>query len=57
VEEGAEAVVRLVADPALDGVTGRFFDGTDETRADGQAYDEQARRRLWRVSEELTRAA
>jgi NAD(P)-dependent dehydrogenase (short-subunit alcohol dehydrogenase family) len=57
VEEGVEAVVRLVADPALDGVTGRFFDGTRESAAHGQAYDAAARRRLWEESERLTRAA
>src|SRR5580692_1865120 len=27
VEEGLEATIRLVIDPALDGVTGRYFDG------------------------------
>jgi NAD(P)-dependent dehydrogenase (short-subunit alcohol dehydrogenase family) len=57
VEEGVEAVVHLVADPALDGVTGRFFDGTRESAAHGQAYDDGARRRLWEESERLTRAA
>jgi NAD(P)-dependent dehydrogenase (short-subunit alcohol dehydrogenase family) len=57
VEEGVEAVVRLVADPALDGVTGRFFDGTRESAAHEQAYDPDARRRLWEESERLTRAA
>jgi NAD(P)-dependent dehydrogenase (short-subunit alcohol dehydrogenase family) len=57
VEEGIEAVVRLVADPALDGVTGRFFDGTREAGAHQQAYDAGARRRLWEESERLTRAA
>jgi NAD(P)-dependent dehydrogenase (short-subunit alcohol dehydrogenase family) len=54
VEEGAEAVLRLVADPELDGVTGRFFDGTRESAAHEQAYDVDARRRLWEVSERLT---
>ena len=57
VEEGAQAVLRLIADPDLDGVTGRFFDRTRESSADGQAYDADARRRLWEVSEELTRTA
>jgi NAD(P)-dependent dehydrogenase (short-subunit alcohol dehydrogenase family) len=46
VEEGVEAVVRLVADPELDGVTGRFFDGARESTAHRQAYDPAARRRL-----------
>jgi len=57
VEEGTQAVLRLVTDPDLDGVTGRFFDGTRESSVDGQAYDSEARRRLWDASEELTRAA
>ena len=33
VEEGVEATLRLVADPELDGVSGRFFDGTSESSA------------------------
>ena len=57
VEEGVEAVLRLVTDPELDGVTGRFFDGTRESAAHGQAYDAEARRRLWEESQRLTRAA
>jgi NAD(P)-dependent dehydrogenase (short-subunit alcohol dehydrogenase family) len=54
VEEGAEATLRLIADPELDGVTGRYFDGTGESTADPQAYDAEARKRLWALSEELT---
>ena len=53
-EEGVRATVRLAADPALDGVTGRYFEGTREARADEQAYDVAARRRLWELSERLT---
>ena len=53
VEEGAEAVVRLAASPEVEGVTGRYFDGTREARANRQAYDPQARRRLWVLSEQL----
>jgi hypothetical protein len=37
-------------------VTGRYFDGTEEPRANPQAYDPEARRRLWEVSEGLTEA-
>ena len=54
VEEGVEATVRLVEDPELDGVSGRFFDGLHESAAHGQAYDPEARRRLWELSERLT---
>jgi NAD(P)-dependent dehydrogenase (short-subunit alcohol dehydrogenase family) len=53
-EEGVEATARLVADPALDGVTGRYYNRTREARADPQAYDADARRRLWELSERLT---
>jgi len=54
VEEGRDATVRLVADPALDGVSGRFFDGTRESAPQAQAADPEARRRLWDESERLT---
>ena len=53
VEEGADATVHLAASPELEGVTGRYFDGTREARADGQAYDKEARQKLWELSEEL----
>ena len=49
-----EAVVRLAVSPELEGVTGRYFDGTREARANRQAYDEGARKRLWVLSEELS---
>jgi NAD(P)-dependent dehydrogenase (short-subunit alcohol dehydrogenase family) len=57
VAEGMEATVRLVADPSLDGVSGRFFDGTHEAQPHPQASDPGARRRLWDESERLTLAA
>ena len=50
VEEGVRALVRLVASPELDGVSGRYFDGLEESTADEQAYDPEARRRLWELS-------
>ena len=53
VEEGTEAVVRLAVSQEVEGVTGRYFDGTREARADGQAYDKEARQTLWELSEEL----
>jgi NAD(P)-dependent dehydrogenase (short-subunit alcohol dehydrogenase family) len=53
VEEGADATVRLAASPELEGVTGRYFDGTREVRANRQAYDARARKKLWALSEEL----
>jgi NAD(P)-dependent dehydrogenase (short-subunit alcohol dehydrogenase family) len=52
VQEGADATVRLAADLDLD-VQGRYFNGLREGRADVMAYDEDARKRLWDVSEQL----
>jgi NAD(P)-dependent dehydrogenase (short-subunit alcohol dehydrogenase family) len=54
VEEGAEATLRLVVDPALDGVSGRFFNGRREAGTHRQANDAGARRRLWEESDRLT---
>jgi NAD(P)-dependent dehydrogenase (short-subunit alcohol dehydrogenase family) len=55
-EEGVDATVRLATAPELEGVTGRFYDRQAEARADDQAYDPEARRRLWNLSLELTGA-
>jgi hypothetical protein len=46
-------MVRLAASPELEAATGRYFDGTREARADRQAYDAAARKRLWDSSEKL----
>jgi NAD(P)-dependent dehydrogenase (short-subunit alcohol dehydrogenase family) len=56
IAEGRDATVRLVVDPELDGVSGRFFDGLRESQPHPQAADPEARRRLWDESERLTRA-
>jgi NAD(P)-dependent dehydrogenase (short-subunit alcohol dehydrogenase family) len=56
-EEGRDAVMRLIADESLDGVSGRYFNGTREARADGQAYDLEARARLRELSDRLIRDA
>jgi len=53
-ETGVTATRRLVSDPALAGVTGRFYDRTREATASPQAYDGAARAALWQRSLELT---
>jgi NAD(P)-dependent dehydrogenase (short-subunit alcohol dehydrogenase family) len=55
VEEGVQATLQLIEDPELDNVSGRFFDGLRESAAHQQAYDPEARRRLWELSERLTK--
>lgn len=55
-QEGVNATLRLAADPALDGVTGAYFNGTREARADAQAYDPAARRHLTELCDKLVAA-
>jgi NAD(P)-dependent dehydrogenase (short-subunit alcohol dehydrogenase family) len=52
-EEGIEATIHLITDPALDGVSGRFYNGLHPSRAHPQAYDVDARRRLRELSRRL----
>jgi NAD(P)-dependent dehydrogenase (short-subunit alcohol dehydrogenase family) len=54
IEEGVEATYRLVAAPELAGVSGRYYNGVREARADPQAYDQGARARLRELSVQLT---
>ena len=54
-QRGLEATLRLVADPELDGVSGRYFDGLQEAEPHPQARDPQARLRLRELSDQLCR--
>ena len=57
VEEGLEATMRLVVDPALDDVTGKYFDGLRDAKANAQAYDVEVRRQLAELTQELIASA
>jgi NAD(P)-dependent dehydrogenase (short-subunit alcohol dehydrogenase family) len=52
-EQGVRATRRLVADPELDGVTGRYFNGKRVADPLAQANDRAARRRLRELSDRL----
>jgi len=54
IADGVEATMRLIAAPASETGTGRFYNGLDEARAHDQAYDSAARRQLHELSEKLT---
>jgi NAD(P)-dependent dehydrogenase (short-subunit alcohol dehydrogenase family) len=54
VEEGAEAVMQLAVSPEVAGKTGVYFNQLHEARANAQAYDDEARAKLWALSMELT---
>jgi len=53
IADGVDATMRLLTAPP-DEVGGRYFNVLRESRADGQAYDADARRRLRELSEQLT---
>jgi NAD(P)-dependent dehydrogenase (short-subunit alcohol dehydrogenase family) len=53
-QDGIDSVMQLATAPELDGVTGKYFDQQREARANAQAYDLNARRQLWELSERLT---
>jgi NAD(P)-dependent dehydrogenase (short-subunit alcohol dehydrogenase family) len=53
-EQGVEATHRLVTDPALEGVSGRFFDRFEESAPHPWALDRRNRERLVELSERLT---
>jgi NAD(P)-dependent dehydrogenase (short-subunit alcohol dehydrogenase family) len=53
VEEGGAATLRLIEDPALAGVTGRFFDGMRAADPHPQAADTAVRTGLRRATDEL----
>ena len=55
-QEGVDATLRLVDGPDVEGVSGVYFNGQAEARADPQAYDADARRALREASEALSAA-
>ncbi len=54
IEEGVQATTHLITAPELDQVSGRYFNGLREARAESQAYDRQARLKLRQLSVQLT---
>ncbi len=56
VETGAEAILQLAVSPAIEGKSGLYFNVMNEARANAQAYDAEARRKLRALSLELTGA-
>jgi NAD(P)-dependent dehydrogenase (short-subunit alcohol dehydrogenase family) len=54
VEDGAAAILQLAVSPAIEGKSGLYFNVLKEARANPQAYDAEARRRLRKLSLELT---
>lgn len=53
-EQGCRTSVYLATSPEVEGVSGEYFFECTPVRADPAAYDREAARRLWEISEELT---
>jgi NAD(P)-dependent dehydrogenase (short-subunit alcohol dehydrogenase family) len=54
VEQGAAAILQLAVSPKVEGQTGAYFDGLHEAKANRQAYDADARKKLRTLSLQLT---
>jgi NAD(P)-dependent dehydrogenase (short-subunit alcohol dehydrogenase family) len=52
-EKGGERIVQLAADPALDGISGKYFENGRPVAPAPLAQDEALAKRLWRTSAEL----
>jgi len=53
VEEGAKTSIMLASDPALEGISGKYYSECAETNPTKTARDEAAGEKLWRISEEM----
>lgn len=51
---GADAIIYLATSDGLNNVSGKYFNQKQGARADDQAYDEDARSKLWGLSENYT---
>ncbi len=56
-ESGARTSAYLASSPEVERVTGKYFARCKETPSSTVSYDEASQKKLWAISEELTRAA
>lgn len=56
-EKGAHTSVYVAASPDLEGVTGRYYDACKEAKPNAKVSDAALRKRLWTLSEELTKTS
>jgi NAD(P)-dependent dehydrogenase (short-subunit alcohol dehydrogenase family) len=55
--EGARTSIYLAISPAVNGVSGRYFDDKNPVRSSALTYDRTVQEHLWKVAEELTGTA
>jgi hypothetical protein len=56
-EEGARTVVYLASSPDVATVTGKYFEKGKESRSSDETHNLEIARRLWDLSEKMTRSA
>jgi NAD(P)-dependent dehydrogenase (short-subunit alcohol dehydrogenase family) len=54
-EKGARTTIYLASSPEIEGVSGKYFDRSRPIRSRRASYDRTLQRRLWEISESLTR--
>ncbi|GAC1468564.1 MAG: SDR family oxidoreductase [Isosphaeraceae bacterium] len=54
-QEGARTTVYLATSPEVEGITGKYFDKCKQAQSSPASLDVAASRRLWQLSEEMTR--
>lgn len=56
-EKGAETSIYLASSPEVEGITGKHFINKKATKSSKESFNESTSKRLWKVSEELTKLA
>ncbi|HEX9018018.1 MAG TPA: SDR family NAD(P)-dependent oxidoreductase, partial [Anaerolineaceae bacterium] len=51
---GAQSEVNLAVNPALEGVSGKYFSGLREARSSPVSYNQETARQLWEISRAVT---
>jgi NAD(P)-dependent dehydrogenase (short-subunit alcohol dehydrogenase family) len=54
-EAGARTTIYLASSPEVEGVSGKYFDKSKAASSSKGSHDREAQRRLWEISEEMTR--
>lgn len=55
INDGADVVDHVAFSPETENISGSYFNQKREAKANAQAYDKDAREKLWQVSEELVK--
>lgn len=54
-EKGAETIIWLASSPEIEGISGKYFKDKKEIKSMAVSYNHDVQKKLWEVSEELTK--